>query len=163
MTQVKQTAIGSHNLQVTKVFNRPFDPVDICANNISQILKKVAHIDFLTVSASRLRPPDIATKNQLNAIDAANSVQIEQTYALWDEITESIRSDAAGGTASDYARAAYILNQLYLAKFQKDFPSFKLHAIAVYCENTGAGADEAHVLIHLVHYMYLSCQIGLTP
>lgn len=163
MTQVKQTAIGSHNVQETKVFNRPFDPVDICSNNISQILRKVAHIDFLAASASRLRPPDISTKNKLNAVDAANSVQIEQTYALWDEITESIRSDATGGIAQDYAKAAYILNQLYIAKFQKDFPNFKLHAIGVYCENTGAGADDAHVLIHLVHYMYLSCQIGIAP
>lgn len=163
MSQIKQTAFGNNNSQLTKVFNRPFDPIDICAINISQILKKVAHIDFLTASTSRLRPPDIAAKNVLNAIDAANSIQIEQTYALWDEITQSIGSDAAGDTATDYARAAYILNQLYLAKFQKDFPNFKLHAIGIYCENTGAGVDEAHVLIHLVHYMYLSCQIGIMP
>lgn len=163
MSQVNQTAIGSHNAQVTKIFNRPFDPVDICASTISQILKKIAHIDFMTASGGRLRPPDISAKNQLNAIDAANSIQIEQTYALWDEITESIRSDAGGGTASDYFTAAYILNNLYLAKFQKNFPGFKIHAIGIYCENTGASADEAYVLIHLMHYMYLSCQIGLTP
>ena len=163
MTGVKQTAIGSYNSQVTKVFNRPFDPVDICASNISQILKKIAHLDFLTVSDSRLRPPNISAKNQVNAIDTANSLQIEQSYALWDEITDSIRSDAEGGIASDYTKAAYILNQLYLARFQGDFPGFKLHAIGIYCENTGADLDEAHVLIHLMHYMYLSCHIGLTP
>lgn len=163
MTPIKQTAIGSHNTQVTKVFNRPFDPVDVCASNIAQILAKIAHLDFLTVSAGRLRPPDMVAKNHENAIDAANSIQVEQTYALWDEITESIRSDAAGTTASDYAKAAYILNQLYLAKFQKDFPGFKLHAVGIYCESTGANLDEAHVLVHLMHYMYLSCQIGLVP
>ncbi|NMG28442.1 hypothetical protein [Aromatoleum evansii] len=163
MIPIKQTAIGSHNSQVTKVFNRPFDPVDICASNISQILKKIAHLDFLTTSAGRLRPPNISAKNEINAIDAANSIQIEETYSLWDEITDSIRSDAEGGIASDYAKAAYILNQLYLAKFQKDFPGFKIHAIGIYCENTGANLDEAHVLVHLMHYMYLSCQLGLTP
>lgn len=160
---IKQTAIGSHNNQITKVFNRPFDPVDICASNISQILKKIAHIDFLAPLPSRLSPPDISAKNAKNAIDAANSTQIEKTYALWDEITESIRSDATGATASDYAKASYILNQFYLAKFQQDFPGFKLHAVGTYCENTGAGLDDAHVLVHLIHYMYLSCQIGLVP
>lgn len=163
MNSIKQTAIGSNNNQVTKVFNRPFDPVDICAGNISQILAKIAHIDFITFSPCRLRPPDISAKNAMNAIDAANSTQIEQTYALWDEITKSISSDATGTTASDYTKASYILNQLYLAKFQQDFPCFKMHAVGTYCENTGAGLDDAHTLIHLIHYMYLSCQIGRVP
>lgn len=163
MRPIKQTAIGSHNNQVTKIFNRPFDPVDICADNISQILEKIAHIDFLAPPPSRLRPPNILAKNAKNAIDAANSMQIEQTYALWDEITDSIRSDSTGITASDYTKASYLLNQLYLAKFQQNFPDFKLHAVGTYCENTGASLDDAHVLIHLIHYMYLSCQIGLLP
>ena len=163
MTPIKQTAIGSHNNQVTNVFNRPFDPVDICANNIAQILAKIAHIDFLALPSSRLRPPNISAKNAKNAIDAANSIQIEQTYALWDEINESISSDTTGTIASDYTKASYILNQLYLAKFQQDFPSFKLHAVGTYCENTGADLDDAHDLIHLIHYMYLSCQVGLVP
>ena len=165
MTPIKQTAIGSHNSQVTNIFNRhrPIDTVEICADNISKILAKIAHLDFLSISTSRLRPPDILAKNQENAIDAANAIQIEQTYALWDEITESIRSDASGTAAADYAKAAYLLNQLYLAKFQKDFPSFKLHAVSIYCEKTGASVDEAHVLHHLMNYMYLSCQIGLVP
>jgi hypothetical protein len=163
MMPIKQTAIGSNNNLVTKIFNRPFDPVDICANNISQILAKIAHIDFLALPPSRLRPPHISAKNAKNAIDAANLTQIEQTYALWDEITESIRSDTTETTVSDYTKASYILNQLYLAKFQQDFPSFKLHAVCTYCENTGAALDDAHVLIHLIHYMYLSCQIGLVP
>jgi len=167
MSPIKQTAFGNYNNQVTHVFNgpvfnRPFDAVDICANNISQILAKIAHIDFLALPPSRLRPPNISEKNTKNAIDAANSIQIEQTYALWDEITESIRSDATGATASDYTKASYILNQLYLAKFQRDFSNFKLHAVGTYCENTGA-VDDAHVLFHLINYMYLSCQIGLTP
>lgn len=163
MMSIKQTAIGSHNNQVTKIFNRPFDPVDICARNISQILANIAHIDFLALSPSPLRPPNISAKNTINAIDAANSTQIEQTYALWDEITRSISSDATGATATDYKKASYILNQLYLAKFQQDFPNFKLHAVGTYCENTGADLDDAHVLVHLIHYMYLSCQIGLVP
>ena len=163
MSSIKQTALGNNNNQVTKVFNRPFDPVDICANKISNILEKITHIDFLALPPSRLTPPNISEKNTKNAIDAANSSQIEQTYAIWDEITESIRSDATGATAADYTKAAYILNQLYLARFQKDFPGFKIHAVGTYCENTGAGLDDAHVLIHLIHYMYLSCQIGLTP
>ena len=132
MSPIKQTAIGKHNNLVTKVFNRPFDAVDICANNISQILAKIAHIDFLALPPSRLSPPNISEKNTKNAIDAANSIQIEQTYALWDEITESIRSDSTGATASDYTKASYILNQLYLAKFQRDFPSFKLHTVGTY-------------------------------
>lgn len=163
MRPIKQTAIGTGNTQVTKVFNRPFDPVDICARNISHILARIGHLDFLTVSASRLRPPDILTKNAINSVDAANSIQIEHTYALWDEITESIGSDASGTTAADYAKASYVLNQLYLAKFQKDFPGFKIHALGIYCENTGAELDEAHILVHLMSYMYLSCQIGLVP
>lgn len=163
MTPIKQTAFGNHNSQVTKVFNRPLDPVDICAKDISQILKKIAHIDFLALPSSRLTPPNILKKNTKNAIDLANSGEIEKTYALWDEITESISSDATGIAASNYTKASYILNQLYLAKFQGDFPSFKIHALSIYCENTGAEVDEAHVLIHLIHYMYLSCQIGLTP
>lgn len=163
MRPIKQTAIGTGNTQVTKVFNRPFDPVDICASSISGILGRVAHIDFLSISYNRLRPPDILTKNAINSIDAANSIQIEQTYALWDEITESIGIDASGATAADYAKASYVLNQLYLAKFQKNFPGFKIHAIGIYCENTGAELDEAHVLVHLMNYMYLSCQIGLAP
>jgi hypothetical protein len=163
MSLIKQTAIGTGNTQVTKVFNRPFDPVDICATNISQVLGRIAHLDFLSVSASRLKPPDILTKNAINSIDAANSIQIEQTYALWDEITESIGSDATGATAADYTKASYVLNQLYLAKFQKDFPGFKIHALGIYCENRGAEVDEAHVLLHLMNYMYLSCQIGLVP
>jgi len=163
MTLIRQTAFGSGNNQVTKIFNRPFDPVDICASNISHILERIAHLDFLSISASRVRPPNILAKNALNAIDAANSIQIEQTYALWDEITESIRSDASGKIALDYAKASYVLNQLYLAKFQKDFPGFKLHALGIYCENKGAELDEAHVLVHLMNYMYLSCQIGLVP
>ncbi|HCT40251.1 MAG TPA: hypothetical protein DF427_03560 [Moraxellaceae bacterium] len=163
MSPIKQTAIGNHNSQITKIFNRPYDPVDICANNISQILAKIEHIDFLALPPSRLRPPNISEKNTKNAIDAANSIEIEQTYALWDEITESIRSDTTGATASDYTKASYILNQLYLAKFQRDFPGFKLHAVGTYCESTGAGLDDAHVLVHLIHYMYLSCQIGLVP
>lgn len=163
MRPIKQTAIGTGNTQVTKVFNRPFDPVDICASNISQILGRIAHLDFLSISSSRLRPPDILAKNVINSVDAANSIQIEQTYALWDEITESIGSDATGATAADYTKASYILNQLYLAKFQKDFPGFKIHALGIYCENTGAELDEAHVLVHLMNYMYLSCQIGLVP
>lgn len=163
MRPISQTAFGSHNNQVTKVFNRPFDPVDICADKISQILEKIAHIDFLEPPASRLRPPNISAKNAENAIDAANSIPIEQTYALWDEITNSISADSTGTTASDYGKASYLLNQLYLAKFQKDFPGFKLHAVGTYCESTGARLDDAHVLIHLIHYMYLSCQIGLRP
>ena len=163
MTSIKQTALGSNNNQITNIFNRPFDLVDICANNISQILTKITHINFLAVPHSRLIPPNIADKNTTNAIDAANSTQIEQTYALWDEITESITSDTTGATASDYEKASYLLNQLYLAKFQRDFPKFKLHAVVIYCENTGTGLDDAHVLIHLIHYMYLSCQIGLIP
>lgn len=163
MIPIKQTAIGNHNNQITKIFNRPLDPVDICANKISQILAKIAHIDFLTLPPSRLKPPNISEKNAKNAIDTANSIQIEKTYALWDEITESIGSDATGATASDYTKASYILNQFYLAKFQRDFPGFKLHALSTYCENTGADLDDAHVLVHLIHYMYLSCQIGLNP
>jgi len=163
MTPIKQTAIGSHNNQVTNVFNRPFDTVDICANNISKILEKIGHIDFLEPPPSRLTPPNISAKNTKNAIDAANSIQIEQTYALWDEITDSISSDSTGATASDYKKASYLLNQLYLAKFQQDIPGFKLHAVGTYCEKTGASLDDAHVLIHLIHYMYLSCQIGLLP
>jgi RNA-binding protein YlmH len=85
------------------------------------------------------------------------------TRSVWDEITESIGSDAAGVTAVDYAKASYVLNQLYLAKFQRNFPEFKIHALGIYCENTGAELDEAHVLVHLMNYMYLSCQIGLVP
>ena len=163
MSSIKQTAIGSHNNQVTNIFNRPFDPVEICARNISHILGRIAHLDFLNVAGSRLRPPNILTKNAINSVDVANSIQIEQTYALWNEITDSIRSDASGETAADYQKASYVLNQLYLAKFQKDFPGFKLHALGIYCESTGAELDEAHVLIHLMNYMYLSCQIGLVP
>jgi hypothetical protein len=82
MRPIKQIAIGTGNTQVTKVFNRPFDPVDICARDISQILERIAHLDFLSVSTGRLRPPDILTKNVINSIDTANSIQIEQTYAL---------------------------------------------------------------------------------
>ena len=163
MRPIKQTAIGTGNTQLTNVFNRPFDPVDICARNISHILGRIAHLDFLSVSASRLRPPNILTKNTINCVDTANSIQIEQTYALWDEITESIGADAAGTIAEDYAKASYVLNQLYLARFQKDFPAFKIHALSIYCENRGAELDEAHVLVHLMNYMYLSCQIGLVP
>lgn len=163
MRPIKQTAIGTGNTQVTQIFNRPFDPVDICAKNIAHILGRIAHLDFLNVAASRLRPPDILTKNAINCVDAANSIQIEQTYALWDEITESIGTDANGTTVADYTKASYLLNQLYLAKFQKDFPGFKIHALGIYCENTGAELDEAHVLVHLMNYMYLSCQIGLVP
>lgn len=163
MTTVKQTAFGSNNNQVTKIFNRPFDTIDICADKIANILARIDHIDFLSPAVTRLTPPNISEKNIKNAIDAANSHQIETTYALWDEITEAISSDSNGATANDYQKAAFILNQLYLAKFQGEFPSFKIHAIGVYCENTGSGADDAHVLLHLIHYMYLSCQVGLTP
>jgi hypothetical protein len=165
MSSIKQTALGSGNTQITQIFNRsgPSDPVEICAEHISKILGRIAHLDFLSVSASRLRPPDILAKNAINCVDAANSIQIEQTYALWDEITESIGTDANGTTAADYAKASYVLNQLYLAKFQKDFPGFKIHALGIYFENTRAEPDEAHVLFHLMNYMYLSCQIGIVP
>lgn len=163
MNSIKQITFGNNNRQETKVFNRPFDPVDICAGKISKILTQISHIDFFTPPPSRLIPPDISAKNIKNAINNGNAIEIEQTYALWDEITESIRSDASESTALDYKKASYILNQLYLAKFQQDFPSFKLHAVGTYCENTGAELDDAYVLIHLIHYMYLSCQIGLIP
>lgn len=163
MSQIKQTAIGSHNSQVTNVFVRPYDTVEICASTITKILEKVAHIDFLKPQASRLRPPDIAEKNEINDIDAANAIQIEQTYALWDEINESIQIDANGNTANKYNIAAFVLNQLYLAKYQRDFPRFKIHAIEVYCQSAAAGIDEAHVLTHLIHHMYLSCRIGIAP
>jgi len=161
--RIKQTALGSHNSQTTNIFNRPLDPVDICADKIGIVLAKIAHIDFSQVPSNRLVPPDIETKNSTNNIDSANSIEIDKTYALWDEISSAISDDASGATARDYAKAAYLLNQLYLAKFQKDFPTFKLHAISIYCQSSNASSDEAYLLVHLIHYMYLSCQVGIKP
>lgn len=163
MNQIKQTVYGNNNSQVTKIFDRPFDPVDICAHKIGEVLATIAHIDFLQPQPPRLLPPDIDAKNIANAIDSANAIEIEQTYALWDEITEAISADDTGGVENDYLKSAYILNQLYLAKFIKDFPGFKIHTIGVYCQSVGASLDEVHTLVHLIHYMYLSCQVGLRP
>ena len=163
MTAIRQTAYGSNNNQLTNIFNRPLDPVDICADKIGLVLANISHIDFLQNPETCLAPPHIEIKNALNNIDEANSAQIEQTYALWDEITLGISSDASGTVAKDYSKAAFILNQLYLAKFQKNFPFFKIHAVSVYCEKRSASLDEAHLFMHLVHYMYLSCQVGLKP
>ncbi|MCL6263275.1 hypothetical protein [Craterilacuibacter sp. RT1T] len=163
MNSVKQTAIGNNNNQVTNIYIRPLDTVDICADKISLILGKIAHIDFFSPPPSQLIPPKIADKNTKNAIDAANSIEIEQTYALWNEITDSIRLDATGVTESYYRISAFLLNQLYVANFQLNFPGFKIHALGVYCQHAEDSIDDAHVFIHLIHYMYLSCQIGLTP
>jgi hypothetical protein len=163
MTDVTQTIRGDHNVQATQIFNRPLDPVDICADKISTMLRRIADIDFNQVPVSPLRPPDIDLKNIKNTIDTANAIEIEKTYACWDEITNAIRGDASGTMATDYNKAAFLLNQLYLAKFQQDFPGFKINALGVYCQNTSAGADDAYLLVHLIHYMYLSCQIGIVP
>ncbi|SFH61908.1 hypothetical protein SAMN05216299_1393 [Nitrosospira sp. Nsp14] len=163
MRAIKQTAIGSHNHQETKIFNRPFDLVDICADKIGTILSTIARINFFQEPELRLVPPHMCAKNSLNHIDDANSIEIDKTYALWDEITSAISADASGAIAKDYQKAAYILNQLYLANFQRNFSGFKLHALGIYCQSVGGSLDEAHLLVHLIHFMYLSCQIGIKP
>ena len=83
---INQTAIGSNNTQTTKIFNRPLDPVDICADKIGIVLATIANIDFFQSPKNRLVPPDINQKNNANNVDNANSVEIDKTYALWDEI-----------------------------------------------------------------------------
>lgn len=158
---VRQTVVGSGNTQTTKIFNRPFEIVDICADKLESLIVKISQIDFSQSPSSRLTPPNIPKKNELNCIDAANSMEIEKTYAVWDDLTLAISVDASGRLADEYRKSTFILNTLYLAKFQKDFPSFKLHVITLYCQTTDSSADEAFLLIHLLHYMYLSCQIGI--
>lgn len=158
-----QKAYGAGNHQTTQIFNRPLDPVDICADKISSLLSTIAKIDFLQPPTAKLIPPKIEEKNLKNKIDEANALEIEATYALWDEISLAISADATGVIASNYGKAAFILNQVYLAKFQQDFPSFKLYALTVYCQSANAGSDDAYLLIHLMHYMYLSCQVGVKP
>jgi hypothetical protein len=160
---ISQKAYGSHNNQITQIFNRPLDPVDICADKIGSILRMIADVDFSQPPSVRLTPPDINLKNIRNLIDEANAIEIEKTYALWDEITSSITVDASGSIASDYTKAAFILNQLYLAKFQNNFPDFKLHASSIYFQSVSASSDDIYLLIHLIHYMYLSCQVGIKP
>lgn len=158
---VRQTAWGSGNTQITKIFNRGIDVVDICSDKIRILIEKIVHVDFQVEPESRLIPPDIVRKNILNCIDSANSLEIDQTYAVWDDISLAVSIDATGKLANEYKTATMLLNTLYLAKFQKDFPLFKLHVISIYCETTDGGADDAYLLVHLLHYMYLSCQIGI--
>ena len=160
---VRQTVVGSGNTQITKIFNRPLETVDICADKLESLISKISTINFDQLPSPRLIPPDIPNKNLLNCVDTANSSEIEKTYAVWDDITLAISVDASGRLATEYVRAAFILNTLYLAKFQKDFPGFKLHIITIYCATTDSSSDEAFMLIHLLHYMYLSCQIGIKP
>lgn len=163
MTGISQRIFGNGNQQSTQIFNRPMDMVDICADKIGLVLKTISGINFLQVSQPDLKPPKIDEKNEKNNIDAAISYDIEMTYALWDEITQTIGLDSTGGVANDYNKAAFILNQIYLAKFRGNFPAFKVHAITIYCQNVNATSDEAFLLIHLIHYMYLSCHVGVRP
>jgi hypothetical protein len=158
---VRQTAMGTGNTQITKIFNRPLEVVDICADKLGSLISKISSIDFDKSPLGRLTPPNIPKKNELNCIDAANSEEIEKTYAVWDDLTVAISVDASGKLAAEYVKATFILNTLYLVKFQKDFPAFKLHVITIYCATTDSSSDEAFLLIHLLHYMYLSCQIGI--
>lgn len=161
--RVSQKISGIGNQQTTQIFNRPMDMVDICADKIGAVLKKISDIDFSQAVQPELTPPQIDLKNKKNNIDAAISSDIEVTYALWDEITRTIGLDSTGGVAQDYARSAFILNQIYMARFRNDFPSFKVHAVTIYSQHANATADEAFLLIHLIHYMYLSCQVGVRP
>lgn len=163
MMKINQTALGSNNSQTTQIFNRPLDTVDICADKIQAILRTIAAVDFSQPPPTRLTPPDIVLKNIKNKIDEANAIEIDKTYALWDEITSAISADASGTISDDYRKAAFVLHQSYLAKFQHDFPGFKLHVLTTYHQNAAASLDEAYLLIHLLHYMYLSCQVGIKP
>lgn len=160
---VRQTAIGTNIDQSTHIYNRPLDLVDICADKIEALLDKISHINFFVDNNSRLRPPDIDTKNELNGLGAAEVYVVEGTYAVWDDITTAIRADASGKLANEYNKASYILNQLYLASFLKSFAEFKVHVVGIYCQANGGTSDEAFLLIHLLHYMYLSCQVGIKP
>lgn len=159
---IDQTANGSNNIQSVKIFNRPLEIIDVCSEKIGTILETISNIDFFAYSTT-LVPPEINLKNIVNKIDQENAIEIELTYALWNDITEAIRLDSSGLIAKNYHKSAFLLNQLYLAKFKFDFPGFKLHAVSIYCQNTGTEADDAYLLIHLLHYMYLSCQVGLKP
>lgn len=96
MNNVNQKIKGSNNQQTVQIFNRPIDVVDICADKIKTILENISSIDFLASGNQKLIPPNIPKKNLINNIDNANSLEIEKTYARWDEITETISSDVSG-------------------------------------------------------------------
>lgn len=163
MKEINQEINGSNNQQTVQIFNRPIDIVDICADKIKSILDNISSIDFIAIGDQKLTPPNIPEKNILNNINKANSMQIEKTYARWSEITETISSDASGDLERIYHMSAFILNQSYLSLDNYDFPKFKINAIKIYCQNTNASTDEAFVFTHLLHYMYLNCQLGITP
>lgn len=163
MSQQKQTAVGSGISQTIQNFNRPKDLVDVCAEKLSIVLESIASVNFAMISEDRLVPPNITAKNVLNLIDTATAQQIEETYSVWDEISQSISADATGKLASEFQRAAFVLNSLYIAKFQGNFSGFKVHAVSIYCESTDADGDSAFLLAHLIHFMYLSCKIGQKP
>lgn len=163
MNTVEQKAYGANINQEVKIFNRPLEEVDICADRIESILKTISKLDLSKPPTSRLTPPDIEKKNSVNSISPANAQEIEKTYALWDDIQAAIASDAEGTIADNYTKSAYILNLSYLSDFEGKFPKFRQHVIKIYCQTTGADMDDALLLIHLIHYMYLSCQIGIKP
>ncbi len=163
MSTVDQKAIGSHINQEVKIFNRPLEEVDICADRIESILKTISNLDLKRPPDPDLVPPDIDKKNLVNSISRANAIEIEKTYALWDDIQAAVASDAEGVIADNYTKSAYILNLTYLAEFEGQFPKFRQHVLKLYCQTTGAEVEDACLLIHLIHYMYLSCQIGIKP
>jgi len=162
MSSVKQTAFGSNNTQVAQIFQRPFDVVDICAEGIERVIAKISGIDFFNVQ-EKLSPPDIEVKNERNKVDIAGAAEINKTYARWDDISVAISSDATGTLAKSFNMSAYVLNQLYLSKFQGDISSFRLHVMQVYTQHSQAGdkVEDAFLVAHLVNYMYLSCKVGL--
>lgn len=163
MTAINQRAFGSHNNQTVQVFNRPLDIVDICADKIGPILARINSADFVDPPEPPLIPPDIARKHAKNKIDEANAEDIERTYAIWSEIRGAIGADASGELADNYKKATFLLNQLYLAKFQCKLPEFKIHVVSVYCQSTGANSDDAYIFVHLLNYMYLNCHVGISP
>jgi|GEM_PF-3154873 len=158
-----QSAKGNNNNQTIVVATSP-SIVDICAKDIEIMLDKLSSIATTDLKEPKIIPPDIELKNELNNIDKANANEINRSYSHFDIIKESISSDHTDNLQTKYFQSVFLLQQLYLSKYQSRFPEFKSDIVAKYHSNVDdSSMADAIKLFHLLNYMYLNCHIGVTP
>ena len=160
---IKQNAKGENIVQ-NIIINKESSVVDICAKDIEIMLDKLSSIASQSLQDPKIIPPDIERKNQLNNIDSANAIEINRSYAHFDIIKEAISSDHTDNLQNKYFQSVYLLQQMYLSKYQGNLPAFKTDVVAKYHDAIDDSTPtEAIKLFHLLNYMYLNCHIGVTP